>query len=270
VAGGVHFQDVGGWEEVQNRKDNNADFGVDEGFSLTGKIVLMPWVNDVTKGVHVGIASSVRTPKTEDLIDAVRFDVRGPANVNRRKYVDTDRIRNTDRTLHAGYELGAYYGGFKIISELNTVSLTRDNDSIPTAKFGGHYIAASRLLFGGRQQYNTRDGEFTQPALGRGWGDVEVAARYEYIDLNSPNAGITGGEAEAWTVGINFLPNNNVKFMLNYSLVNNDRFANGRGRLNVGTTEAGVPTSNPQLIVQKSGKAGEDYKVLALRVQVSF
>ena len=52
--------------------------------------------------------------------------------------------------------------------------------------------------------------------------------------------------------------------------MNNGRYANGRGRLNVGRTAAGVPSPNPQLIVEGDGKAGEDYRALAVRVQVSF
>lgn len=270
LAGGLHFQDVGGWEEVQNRKDNNADFGADEGHSFTGKIIVMPGWNDPDKGLHFGLASSYRTPKTDDVIGNMRFDVRGPANVNRRKYIDTDRIKNVSHSVHGNYEAAAYYRGFKVQGEYTTANLTSKIDSIPKAKFNGHYVQASMMPFGGRYQYNANDGEFTQPTLGRSWGGLELAARYQYLDLNSPNAGIRGGSGEAWTLGVNLYPNNNVKFMLNFSTVNHDRFANGRGRLNVGTTATGALSTDPQLIVQKDGKAGEDYKVIAMRVQVSF
>lgn len=270
AAGGVHFQDVGGWEEVQNRKDNNADFGADEGYSFTGKIILMPMSQDMTKGLHLGVAQSYRTAKLDDDIGAMRFDVRGPANVNRRKYVDTDRIRNVDHALHANFEAAAYYKGWKVAGEYTTADITSKVDSIPVADLKGHYASVSRMLFGGQYQYNANDGEFTQPRLGRGWGDLEVAARYEYINLTDLDAFVQGGGSEAWTFGLNFYPNNNVKFMLNYALVNNDRYANGRGRLNVGRTAAGVPSPNPRLIVEPDGKAGEDYRALAVRVQVSF
>ena len=270
VAGGIHFQDVGGWEEVQNRKDNNADFGADEGFSFTGKVVLMPWANTIDKGLHIGLASSYRTPKTDDQIGAMRFDVRGPANVNRRKYIDTDRIKNVDHAVHANVDLAGYYRGFRVQGEITAADLTSKVDSIGVAHFAGHYVQVSAMPFGGRYRYNPNDAEFTQPQLGRNWGGLELAARYQYLDLNSPTAGINGGSGEAFTYGVNLYPNNNIKFMLNFSTVNHDRFANGRGRLNVGTTATGALSTNPQLIVQKDGKAGEDYKVIAVRVQVSF
>jgi phosphate-selective porin OprO/OprP len=270
TAAGVHFQDVGGWEEVQLRKDNNADFGANEGYSLTGKVVVMGFPNDLSKGFHLGVAGSYRTPKTEDRIDAMRFDVRGPANVNRRKYVDTDRILNVDHSVHTNLEAAGYYRGARVWGEYTTAEVTRKVDSLGVAEFKGYYVAGSMMLFGGQVQYNTNDGEFTQPRLGRSWGDVELAARYEFIDLNSPAAGITGGSGEAFTLGLNLYPNNNVKFMVNYSIVNHDRFANGRGRLNSGLDANGVPTRDPQLVAQPDGKAGEDYKVLGVRVQVSF
>lgn len=270
VAGGVHFQDVGGWEEVQNRKDNAGDVGADEGYSLTGKIILMPFAGDLEKGVHLGVARSYRTPKTDDVIGTMRFDVRGPANVNRRKYIDTDRIKNVDHAVHGNFEAAAFYKGFRVQGEVTRANVTSEIDSIPVAHFKGHYVQGSMMVFGGRYQYNANDGEFTQPRLGRKWGDVELGLRYQYLDLNSPDAFIRGGAGEAWTLGINLYPNNNVKFMVNYSTVNHDRFANGRGRLNVGTTATGALTPNPQLITQKDGKAGEDYKALAVRVQVSF
>jgi phosphate-selective porin OprO/OprP len=270
LAGGIHFQDVGGWEEVQIRKDNAADVGADEGYSFTGKVILMPLYDDSAKGLHLGAAASYRTPKTDDLIGSMRFDTRGPANVNRRKYLDTDRIKDVDHSVLTGLDLAGYYRGMKVQSELTNVNVTRKGDSLKVANFNGRYVQASAMLFGGRYQYNTTEGEFTQPRLGASWGDLEAAVRYEYLDLNSPEAKLTGGAGEAWTIGFNLYPNNNVKFMLNYSVVNHDRFANGRGRLNVGTTADGTRTTNPQLITQPDGKAGEDYKVLAVRVQVSF
>lgn len=270
VAGGVHFGDVGGWEEVQNRKDNNADLGRDEGHSFTGKVILMPWMDRGDGGLHVGAAMSYRTPKLFDDVGTMRFDVRGPANVNRRKYIDTDRIPGVDHAIHTGVDVAGFVGATRIHAEVDMVDLTRKADSLKVAHFNGGFVQVSRLLFGGRHQYNANDGEFTQPRLGSARGDVELALRYQYLDLNSVPAGITGGSGDAWTVGVNLLPSNSVKFMLNWSYVNNDRYANGRGRLNVGRTALGVLTTDGRLIDAAAGKGGEDYQALAVRMQVSF
>jgi phosphate-selective porin OprO/OprP len=269
LAGGIHFQDVGGWEEVQNRKDNNSATGADEGYSLTGKLTLMPFYHDKDKGVHAAVAGSYRTPKTDDEVGKVRYSTRGPANINRKKYLDTDRMSDVSHSILGGFELAAFSKGLRIQGEYDLANVY-SKTTVPVEKFNGFYVFTSAMLFGGKYQYNTRDGEFTQPKLGRGWGDLEVAARYEYLDLNSRKAGVMGGAGEAVTLGVNVYPNNNVKFMLNYSYINHDRYANGRGRLYVGTDAAGKLTTDPALVAQSKGKAGEDYSAISVRVQVAF
>jgi len=270
TAGGLHFQDVGGWEEVQLRKDNNSAIGADEGYSLTGKVVLMPLYHAKDKGLHFGAAGSYRTPKTHDRPGAVRIDVRGISNINRKKYLDTDRMLDVDNTVLAAVESAAYYRGFRIQAEYNTAKVTYQAAAKGHENFRGFYVFGTAMLFGGRQQYNPADGEFTQPRLGRAWGDVELGVRYEYLDLNSRENGIMAGEGEGLTVGLNAYFTNNVKLTANYGYVNHDRWANGRGRLMIGRDAAGVPTANPRLIVAPKGKAGEDFSSLAFRVQVSF
>lgn len=270
AAGGVHFQDVGGWEEVQLRKDNNSAFGESEGYSLTGKLVLMPLFHDTEKGLHLGAAASYRTPKTADRPGAVRFDVRGISNINRKKYLDTDRMLDVDNTLLRAVEGAAYYRGLRVQGEYNTARVTFEDAAKGVENFRGFYVFGTAMIFGGRYQYNASEGEFTQPKLGRSWGDVELGVRYEYLDLNSRKDGKMAGEGEGLTVGLNMYPNNNVKLTLNYGRVNHDRWANGRGRLATGLDAAGKPTANPLLVVTPEGKAGEDFSSLSFRVQVSF
>jgi phosphate-selective porin OprO/OprP len=63
VSGGVHFNSVGDLEEAEISKDANKDNGQDEGYSLTGRAVYRPII-DNEKVVHLGVAGSYRTPKT--------------------------------------------------------------------------------------------------------------------------------------------------------------------------------------------------------------
>jgi len=270
MAGGLHFQAVDGWEEVQVRKDNNSAFGEDEGYSLTGKIVLMPLYHDTEKGLHLGAAASYRTPKTHDQIGTVRFDTRGISNINRRKYLDTDRLRGVDNTVLTGLEGAGYFRNLRVQGEYTTARVTYQDASLEKEHFRGFYLFGSAMLFGGRHRYNTAEGEFTQPSLGRSWGDLELAVRYEYLDLNSRKDGIMGGEGEGITVGLNLYPINNVKLSANYGRVNHDRWANGRNRLPTGLDAQGNPTTNPLLVVTPEGNAGEDFNSLSFRVQVSF
>jgi len=268
VAGGVHFQDVGGWEEVQVRKDNNSALGQSEGYSFTGKLVYMPFLND-ERGLHLGAAASYRTPKTTDQLNAVRFDVRTNTSINRKKFLDTDRIQNVSHYTFRGLEGAAFWRNLRVQGEYNLADVHR-NDDLASASFDGFYVLGSALLFGGRHRYNPGEGEFTQPSRGRSWGDVELAARYAYLNLTDADAGIYGGAGEVLTLGLNFHVNNNVKFMVNYGINNHDRYANGRNRLFAGTDANGNPTTNFQAVTQPKGKGGEDYQMLSVRFEVNF
>ena len=138
----------------------------------------------------------------------------------------------------------------------------------PVYKFKGWYAHVGYLLFGGKQRYNCNEGEFTQPSRGRSWGDIEILARYDYINLNSGN--IYGGSAQAYTLGLTYYVTNNVKVMINYQYNDNDRYANGKNKLKTGYDAEGKATSDYTKIVAENGKAGVDYSMLSLRFEIDF
>lgn len=269
--GGIHFQDIGGLEERTFSKDNNKDFGVDEGVSFTGRLVVMPLYQDVNKGLHFGVAGSYRTPKTDaEVRNTLRYSTRSLSAINRKKYIDTDLVGNINYATLTGLELAGYHKNMRFQGEYLMSSIHRKND-LPTEQFDGMYAMGSMLLFGGKYNYNTTEGEFTQVSRGKSWGDVELALRYDYLSLNSRGEGsIIGGAGEGYTVGLNFYPNNNVKIMLNYAYINHDRYANGKGKLFVGTDATGKLTRDPKLVVEPKGKAGDDFHMIAIRLEVDF
>lgn len=270
MVGGIHFQDVGGLEERTNSLNNNKNLGVDEGHSITGKIVFMPFWSKRDRGIHLGAAASYRTPTTEEATPGtVRYSTRSLTSINRKKYLDTDEITNVDYTLLNGFELAAYYKNFRLQGEYIKADVHRLSDQ-PTEKFQGFYVMGSCMLFGGNYHYNKAEAEFTQPGRGRTWGDIELALRYDMVDLNSKMDGIMGGAGEGYTAGINFYANEAVKIMLNYSYVNHDRYANGKGKLFTGYDVNGNLTSKPADIVDQKGNAGEDFSIVSIRFEIDF
>jgi phosphate-selective porin OprO/OprP len=266
--GGVHFQDVGGWEEVENRKTNYAN-GFSEGYSLTGKLIAMPFRKDVNKGLHLAVAGSYRTPKTHvraGMQNAVRFDSRSYPNINRLKYLDTDRFV-ADNVKLGNLEFAGYYKSLRFQGEYTTASVTRPTSEVE--KFKAFYAMGSFMLFGGKYRYNVKEGEFTQPSTGKSWGDVELALRYEYVDLNS-REGFMWGSGEAYTAALNFYAKSNVKLAFNYRFVNHDRYANGRGALFVGTDINGNLTKDPKQVAEPMGQGGDSYNGFTFRVEVAF
>lgn len=270
LVGGIHFQNVGGLEERTNSLNNNKNLGVDEGHSYTGKMVLMPLWGARDGGIHLGAAASYRTPTTDAATPGTfRYSTRSLSSINRKKYLDTDEITSVDYTLLNGLELAGYYKNFRLQGEYIKADVHRLNN-LPTEKFQGFYVMGSCMLFGGNYRYNKAEAEFTQPGRGRTWGDIELALRYDMIDLNSRMDGIMGGAAEGYTAGVNFYANDAVKIMFNYSYVNHDRYANGKGKLFVGYDANGQLTTNPALVVAEAGKAGDDFSIFSVRFEIDF
>jgi phosphate-selective porin OprO and OprP len=115
----------------------------------------------------------------------------------------------------------------------------------PVLTFDGGYVEAS-YSFGGKRFYDPARGAYTgvlpQVPLAPGspgWGALEVAGRFSIVNLNNPNlttaklgaaytapgvftGGTTtygGGEQTSYGVGLNWYPNLNMKFMLDYEHV---------------------------------------------------
>lgn len=270
ATGGIFFQEVEDAEKKVYTEDNNKDYGRDQGISLTGKLVLQPFGDKADYGLHLAYAQSYRQPKTDVApaeYGSARFSTRSLSFINRKKYLDTDVIPDVDHQMMSNIEVAGFYKGFGFQSEFIKDRVFRKNNK-PALNFGGYYIQATYLLFGGKQFYNKAEGEFSQPYRGKKWGDIELAIRYDYISLN--NKTIYGGSAEGITGGINFYADKNVKFQLNYSYVNHDRYATGKGKLYTGYDVSGALTKDPTKVADANGKAGEDFGMLGLRCEINF
>ena len=81
---------------------------------------------------------------------------------------------------------------------------------------------------------------------------------------------VYGGAADLFGAGLNFYLGKNVKIALNYQYVNNDRYANGKGKLYVGLDADGNPTKDFTKVVAGAGDAGVNYHMLLGRFQIAF
>ncbi len=128
----------------------------------------------------------------------------------------------------------------------------------PALNFNGGYAEAS-YSFGGKRLYNPATGAYTgvipdNPLVfgSNGWGALEVAGRFSTVNLNDPNlntgvlgpnytvpgstskTGYGGSAQTSYGAGLNWYPNLNMKFMLDYEhvIVDNQQLlgpANSRG-----------------------------------------
>ena len=273
AAAGLFFQPVEDAEVRANVEDNNKDFGRGPGHSLTGKVVVRPLYKMKDASLHIGLAASYRTPKADmspSKWGAVRISSRNATNINRKKYLDTGNISDVNFEMMMTAELAGHWKGLRWEAAYlaDNVHINGKAKGASTKHFYGIYAQAGYLLFGGRQHYDAGGAKYTRITPGRSWGDVELCARFDRLDLDSQ--GVYGGAANAWTAGLNYYVNPNIKMMLNYQYVKNNKYANGNGKLIVGHDAAGAPTTDPAAVDAAKGSVGVGYNMLTCRFEVNF
>ena len=270
---GAFTQEVAGSEEWTNVADNNKDFGRNAGYSLTTKLVFRPLYKLDNASLHIGAAYSYRTTKVSQATGewgTYRASARNSTSINRKKYLDTNNLKGYDHNNLWTVELAGHWDGFRYEAAYVGDNVRFNDGDARSINFSGWYAQAGYLLFGGSQRYDSNGGKYTKIKPGKKWGDLELCFRYEFVDLNAPERNVFGGSAEAYTVGLNWWVNNNVKVQLNYQYNNNDRYANGKDKLYVGLDSAGKPTRDYTKVATESGKAGVDYSMLAVRFEIDF
>ena len=156
----------------------------------------------------------------------IRFSNGPEVAVDASKTVDTGTI-DANRAREFGFETGGTYDRFYGQGGWFRYEIDR-RTAVPNPHFTGWYGFLAYSLTGEQHPYDSTTASFRniRPAkpLGTpgGWGAWEVLGRYstidlDYLPLSAPaNGGIGGGKQEVWTLGVNWYPNNTIKFQLNY------------------------------------------------------
>ena len=281
ASAGVFGPELSDSEAQTAMEDGNKDYGYNEGFSYTGKVVFRPLYKKEDASLHIGGAFSYREPKltNTDGYNVGRYSMRNSTSINRKKYLDTDDVPGLDHELAWTVELAGHWKQLRYETAYiaRGMFIDQTKNQLPAQWAEGWYAQASWLLFGGSQSYDSDGAKYTRVTSDHRWGNLEVAFRYEYCDLNTgklfsskiSDADILGGSGQAYTVGLNYYPNKNVKIVLNWQYNDNDRYANAKGKCYVGYDDKGMPTKNPAKVATE-GNAGVDYQMLAVRFQVAF
>jgi len=162
---------------------------------------------------------------------AVRLQERPELRMSGLRLVDTGAI-NSDGLTAYGLEGGASFKNFYAAGEWYKIDVNRQGVSAFDPSFSGWYLQGAWTITGERHAWSNVNGGFTgiKPAKpfdrSKGdWGALELAARYSELDLNdrsgvlgsaAPAGGVRGGEQKITTVGLNWYPNNTVRFLLDY------------------------------------------------------
>ena len=166
-----------------------------------------------TYGMHIADKSAV-SHNTLSLGD------RPGIRVDNIKYIDTGDITNVESAKYYGPEVAFATGPFRVQGEYYKYDIARKN-GLSDISLNAWYTQASYVLTGEAYKYKSSSAAFggikpANPVGKGGFGAWEIAARYGQSDLNDLGAGINGGKEKLTTVGLNWYPNDNIRFMLNY------------------------------------------------------
>ena len=210
--------------------------------------------NETGKLLSLGLGYSARTPGLYKHPDKrIKYDPKDETRVSELEFA-VAKIGGVKLAHNLNVDAAISRGPWRMTGEYyyNILTMESGDDAI---NFSGFYIQSAYLLTGENHPWNYREGEFTQVKAKDKSGAWEIAARYSYINLNDFDRGQTNGQTGQYTIGLNYYATNNVKFMLNYSYVNHDRYADGSGDYKGYIDENGT---------------GFDYSFIAWRCQISF
>lgn len=208
---------------------------------------------------------------------AIRYRDRPEIRVDSTRLIDTGSI-NADHAYAAGVEVAGNWQNWLLQGENFWYGIERRNSTLANPSFSGYYLQGSWVLTGESHRYNPATASYQSPRPlvpfdgHGGWGAWELALRYSRADLNyhaglaglaRPADGVRGGLQSITTAGINWYPNSNIRFLLDYQHVNVDRL-NPAGPGNL--LPFGPAPATPPIGVN----IGQSLNVYALRSQFSF
>jgi len=251
----------------------------DEQLSFVGRAAYVPW-KTLDGLVHVGadlvyvidpaatgpnVAPGAATP--------LRLRDRPELRVDGTRLVDTGNIDSNGLTAW-GLELAGQYKQFTLQGEYYGIEVDRKG-VLPNPKFNGWYVQGAWTLTGEARRYGIATATFDAPRVekpfdlkSKQWGVFEIAARYSDLDLNyragalgsaQVASAIRGGEQKAFTIGLNWYPNNNVRFLADYQRVEVDRLSPGGTAFGAGAL---TPPAGAQI--------GQDLNIWSFRTQYAF
>lgn len=198
----------------------------DEARDITGRLTWAPFYQG-GEILHLGIAGSHRIPDSAN--DTFSFSSRAENQLSSASSdltVNTGSITRVDSVDLLGLELAGVYGPFSVQGEYVKASVDRQAGFFsPT--YNGYYVEASYFLTGESRNYQAKSGRFDRVKpkweLNPGenaWGAWQIAARYSDLDLS--DGSVNGGEMKNTTLGLRWIPRQNIAVSANYIVVNSD------------------------------------------------
>lgn len=255
--------------------------GTDEQSALVGRAAYH-FQPDKDSTVHIGASGTKVFAFNQPPGSASIFTLQDRPELR----VDATRLASTGTLNVEGAQVYGPEFGFNwknIYGQAEYYRYDIDRIGAPEANFDAWYVQATYILTGESRPYDVKTASFGAPkpngpfGFGGSLGAWELAARYSVANLDDQASNATclatvsggsatlnpaaasscirGGDQDIITLGVNWYPNRNVRFMLNYLIADVDRRAYSNNS---------VANGGPNVQI------GQDYTALALRTQFNW
>jgi phosphate-selective porin OprO/OprP len=254
----------------------------DEQIGVVGRAAVLAFTGS-DFNVHLGVNGSyvmqpANTGGGATSVRSIRLRDQPELRVDSTRLIDTGPIL-AENAYAAGVEFAANWRNFMVQAEAFRYGIGLANDTPnENPHFSAWYAEASYVLAGERRAYDIATGAYAapRPITARDGAALrsalELAVRYSHTDLNfhagspgspPPPDGIRGGMQDNWSVGLNWYPTANTKFMLDYQHISVDR-------LNPASPADPEPFGSGDATPPIGVQIGQTLHAFALRTQYSF
>ena len=208
--------------------------------AFVARVAIFPFLDPTTNfNIHLGanFTDVIRPQQSTSLnstgtalvtTHGISFSDRPELRVDNVTFLKTPTF-DADGATIPGVELAGSWGPLMAQGEYfwYNVSLRNPAAGVANPNFSGWYVEGSWVLTGEFRKYNPANAAYTRPSPASpfdpahgGWGAWELAGRYSSTDLDfdtsSATSHVFGGKQDVVSAGINFYPNDTLKFMLDY------------------------------------------------------
>lgn len=212
---------LGVFKSAIDEDDNSLDTAV------TGRFVIRPIHTENTL-VHLGVGYTQRDGEFDEI--GARLGVRGGEDKTANKVKTEYDGAMGDELAAWNLEAAANLGSVHLMAEYFDGEVSGESGA-PDLAADGYYVQAGWILTGESRKYKNNIAAFDAVKPAGANGAWEVFARYDSLDVtqsdNSPFVKLTGDEAQALTLGVNWYMNSMVKVALNYVHAETDALING-------------------------------------------
>ncbi len=235
---GDMFTAAGGIYAGSTNEDSAEDHA-----GFTGRLTFSP-IHETTRMFHVGIAYNHATNINDTASRSGHFNVDAEPEIHPGSDILETEGGDWDEANAFVVEASGYYGPFALQAEYATGELEGGTVDVD-ADIDAWYVYGSYYLTGESRNYDWKGGAFKQtkvknPLFKGGIGAWEIGLRYSGGEFDNNDGTPTGSsDADVLTAGLNWYPNNNIRFSANYVTVldaSDDADAELAGDLDPGAT----------------------------------